>query len=188
MSYKLSTIVTLLPLLAGMLIAGERRQQDYGNPTEYIFAVPLVEVEGVLRKVRGPNSWGPLAGSYYEESGTYGFGTSDYYTKRYWMGRQEKPEDVSPPEAGRIGTIQCHFTVRLMPKSEKQTLVIVTVDSFEQQVGRRYRIIPHFRKEPIFAKVRTDTYYEYLFLTKLGELLGEKNMPPIKGEGSFDAY
>jgi hypothetical protein len=163
-------------------LASERSYQNLGNPTAYVFSASREKVLGILRAVRGPNSWGPLAGSYYEEEGVYGFGLFDIYTERYWNGRIERREDIDPPEAGRIGTIQVHFRAQLISKGPDQTLVSVTVDSFEQQVDRHYRIFPHFQKVPKFVKVKSDTYYEYFFLRKLGDLLGEKGMAPINGK------
>jgi hypothetical protein len=182
MTTKIFMVLTLLSIQGPGFAAENQRYKNLGNPTEYVFSKPLGEVLSVLRKVHGPESWGPLAGSYYEDQGVYGFGLFDFYTKRYWGGREEKREEVDPPESGRVGTIQNHFIAHLVPKGDNQTLVRVAVESFEQQVGRRYKIFPHFQKVPVFVDVKSDTYFEYLFLRKLGELLGEKDMPPIKDQ------
>lgn len=157
-----------------------RRFQALGNPTEYLFSKPRSEVLAILRSVKGPGNWGPLAGAYIPDEDLFSFGVSDFYSKRYWVGPQEQREDVDPPEAGRIGTIQNRFEARLISRDDR-TLVVVKVVYFEQQTGRRYKIFPHFHKGPVFADVKSDTYFEYLFLFKLGELLGEKGMPPLKG-------
>lgn len=159
----------------------DRFYQDLGNPTEYTFSASVAEIVEVLRDIQGAGSWGPMAGAYYEDEGTYGFGVYDFYTIRYWTGHRETDEEVDPPEAGRIGTIDCHFTAHFIPQGEMETLVRISVDSFEQQTGRRYRIFPHFQKVPVMKEVKSDTYFEYLFLSKLGELLGEENMPVIRG-------
>jgi hypothetical protein len=179
---KLTILSALFSVFLGELVADDRRYQNYGNPTEYTFSAPIADVLAILQKAGGRNGWWPLGGAYYDDEGKFGFGVYDYYTDRYWSGRREKSEEVNPPEAGRIGTIQCHFSVHATPKGELKTLVSVTADMFEQQVGRRYRMFPHFQKGPVFIKVNSDTYFEYLFLTKLGGLLGEKDMPAIKGE------
>jgi hypothetical protein len=155
--------------------------ESLSNPTEYVFSSSSDKVRAVLRPVGGPESWGPMAGSYAEEKGSYHFGFFDLYTQRYWKGRIEKKEDVDPSEAGRIGTIQGDFTAQITAIDADHTRVSIHVDNFEQQVGRRYRITPHFHKGPVFEVVKSDTYFEYLFLSKLGGLLGEKNMPPLKG-------
>jgi hypothetical protein len=178
---KTSFMLALFTLWTAVLAANDRVYRNYSNPTEYVFSVPIEEVVTLLRGIHGPRSWGPLAGSYFEDKGTYGFGVFDYYTTRYWVGRQERHDEIEPPEAGRIGTIQCDFTARITARDESHTLIRVTPDTFEQQVGRRFRIFPHFQKAPVLEKVKSDTYFEYLFLTKLGALLGEKDMPPIRG-------
>jgi hypothetical protein len=161
------------------LAAAPQRFENLENPTEYVFAVPLDRIVKLLETRHGPNSWGPLGAGF--NRGTYQMGVYDYYTKRYWTGKQERKEDVNPPEAGQIGTISATFEVQLAAKDDQHTAVSVSVKTFEQQVGRRYRMFPHFQKGPVLTKVKSDTYFEYLFLTMLGELLGEKNMPPLKG-------
>jgi hypothetical protein len=178
---KVPVMLALFTVFVADLTANDRVYKNYSNPTEYVFSVPVEKVVTLLRGIHGPRSWGPLAGSYFEEKGIYGFGVFDYYTTRYWVGRQERHEEIDPPEAGRVGTIQCDFTARITAKGESHTVVTVIPESFEQQVGRRFKIFPHFQKVPIFEKVKSDTYFEYLFLTKLGALLGEKDMPPIRG-------
>lgn len=176
------------PIVAFFLAAlpvGASSSQHYENlrnPTEYIFSASSAKILEILRKVHGSESWGPLAGAFFEEENVYKMNVFNFYTTRYWTGRQETDEEAHPSEAGRIGTIQADFEVHLVFKSASQTLVSVTVKNFEQQVGRRYRIFPHFHKGPVFEDVKSDTYFEYLFLLRLGELLGEKNMPPIKGK------
>jgi hypothetical protein len=181
MNPKIVIVLLFLSMSYSSLAANPQRYQNLGNPTQFVFSAPYAEVLAVLRKERGPRSWGPLAGSYYEDERAYGFGVFDYYTKRYWAGRQEKRAEVDPPEAGRIGTIQNHFLAHVIAKGDTHTLVSVTVESFEQQVGRRYKIFPHFKKVGVFVDVKSDTYFEYLFLFKLGQLLGEEDMPPLKG-------
>lgn len=171
----------LLLFQCSALGADVRRYINLNNPTEYLFSFSNEKILQIMREVHGPKSWGPLAGSYYEERGVYEFGVFNFYTQRYWSGRLERSEDINPPEAGRIGTIQNNFIAHIIPKGENRTLISITVESFEQQVSRRYRVFPHFQKVPVFVDVKSDTYFEYLFLLKLGEMLGEKNMPLIKG-------
>jgi hypothetical protein len=156
-----------------------RRYENLHNPTAYTFTAPSSKIIAILKERHGPESWGPIGAGFYE--GVYGLGIDDYYTRHYWTGRQEERGEVDPPEAGRIGTITATFAVQIVAKSENRTLVSVTVETFRQQVGRRYTMFPHFHKRPVYADVKSDTYFEYLFLHQLGELLGEKNMPVIHG-------
>src|SRR5690242_759745 len=89
--------------------------KEYNNPTTYTFSATKDSVIAVLRKIHGPRTWGPMAGAYLDDEGVYALNVGDYYTKRYWSGRQESATEVDPPEAGRIGTISAEFEVRLMP-------------------------------------------------------------------------
>jgi len=177
-----SLLITVLLVTCHAGAASHQRYANLTNPTQYLFSVPKAKIVEMLREIHGPKSWGPLSGAYFEDKAIYGMDVYDFYTKRYWTGREEKREDVDPPEAGRIGTIQADFEVHLLSKDDNQTLVSVSVKSFTQQVGRRYKIFPHFTKAPVDIDVKSDTYFEYLFLIKLGELLGEKDMPPIKDD------
>jgi hypothetical protein len=193
MKYYFLIVVILIsdcPAIAG----SHQRYENLGNPTEYNFNSSKAKIIRALRdsrRVLAPPPE-PLHGSFVEEGEIgkklggkdvfYGFCINSLYTTRYWTGRQERNDEVSPPEAGRIGTIQANFYVHLISKDATHTLGSVTVDSFEQQVGRAYRIYPHFHKGPVYQNVKSDTYFEYLFLRRLGELLGEKNMPPLKGK------
>jgi hypothetical protein len=165
-------------------VAGDRTYQNLGNPTQYTFHAPKVRVlelfKNSKRRLAPPPE--PLHGAYIErEDYVFSFGTFDQYTSRYWTGKREKDEDISPPEAGRIGTIEADFNVKVASISPNETLVTVVVESFQQQVGRRYQLFPHMQKVGRMVSVKSDTYYEYLFLLRLGELLGETGMPPIKG-------
>lgn len=157
-----------------------QRYRNLGNPTSYEYTASEERIVELLMKIQGPESWGPLAGSYDKDKKVYGFGVSDYYTKRYWVGRTESESEIDPPEAGRIGTIQNHFLAHVEAIGKK-TLVRIEVEYFEQQVGRKFRIFPHVQKVPVFVEVNSDTYFEYLFLFQLGQRLGETNMPVIKG-------
>jgi hypothetical protein len=164
--------------------AGSRRFTDLANPTEYTFHTESAKVIDIL-KVCGKRAAPlpePLSGGFRERDGfLYKFGLFDQYTNRYWAGKRERDEDISPPEAGRIGTIEADFKVKVSSKGLNETLVTVVVASFQQQVGRRYQLFPHMQKVGRMVSVKSDTYYEYLFLLRLGELLGETGMPPIKG-------
>jgi hypothetical protein len=156
-----------------------RRYENLHNPTAYTFTAPRSKIIAILQERHGPESWGPMGAGF--DGAWYGLGIYSYYTRRYWTGRQEERREVDPPEAGCIGTITATFGVQITAKSEDRTLVAVTVETFKQQVGRRYTMFPHFHKRPVYAEVKSDTYFEYLFLHQLGELLGEKNMPAIHG-------
>ncbi|MEO6004464.1 MAG: hypothetical protein ABIZ04_20585 [Opitutus sp.] len=161
-----------------------QRYNNLHNPTEYVYDTPLARVMDVLRdpkRVLAPPPE-PLHGVMVKRGTVvYSFGLSNHYTKRYWAGKEERSEEVDPPEAGRIGTIDADFDVRVSSKDDSTTVVSVSVEDFSQQVGRRYKIFPHFHKSHVSVNVKSDTYYEYLFLLRLGELLGEKNMPAING-------
>jgi hypothetical protein len=164
--------------------AGNRQYRNLGNPVEYCFHFSQSKVIEVLkdpqRQLTPPPE--PLHGSFRERNGyVFSFGTFDQYTKRYWNGKREREDEISPPEAGRIGTIEADFTVRVASRALNETVVSVDVKSFQQQVGRRYQLFPHMQKVGRMVSVKSDTYYEYLFLLRLGELLGETGMPPIKG-------
>jgi hypothetical protein len=185
----------LLPILFLIGVTGcsanSQRYENLHNPTEYLFSASKERVMEILRdrdrRLTPPPE--PLHGAF-DTSGDayYHFSFDEVYTNRYWTARRETKHEVEPPEAGRIGIIDGDFNVRMIPKGEDQTLVTVTVVHFRQQVGRHYAIFPHFHKTGTRADVKSDTYYEYLFLLKLGELLGEKNMPPLKGSGVGDTY
>jgi hypothetical protein len=156
-----------------------QRYENLGNPAEYLFNATPEQIRSALER-RPKHYFSPLDGGFLNNE-EYSLGVYEYYTRRYWTGYQETDEDVDPPEAGKIGQITATFVVHFVPKSENQTLVSVAVSEFTQQVGRRYVLRPHFHKTHKSVTVKSDTYFEYLFLLKLGELLGEKNMPPIKG-------
>jgi hypothetical protein len=158
-----------------------RRFEPLGNPTEYLYSRSVEDVVTQLREIQGPNSWGPLSGVFVEKDQVYRLGVFDHYSSRYWTGPKERSEDVDPPEAGRIGTVQARFVAQVVPSGKQHAMVTVRVETFEQQVGRRFKVFPHFRKVPVFRPITSDSYFEYLFLSKLGELLGEKDMPMIIG-------
>ena len=182
--YKMKPFIVFGVILLGIsppdLLANDQRYENLHNPVEYVFNNSEAKITEALHHMHGPDESGRFYGAYVD--GVYGFGFHNFYTTRYWSGRQEKDEEVVPSEAGRIGTIQADFEVRVVSKTANQTLVSVIGTQFEQQVGRRYRLFPHFHKGPVYENVKSDTYFEYLFLLKLGELLGEKNMLPIKGK------
>lgn len=157
---------------------GSMRYQNLENPTRYIYRADAKRVEEVLGSLRHATV-GRLYVFRTEPEG-YRLSAGPYYSPRYWRGRQEQEGEVSPSSAGKIGEIDAWFFIRLTPQGE-QTLVSIEVDKFEQQIGRTYAIFPHFRKVPRLVKVKSDTYFEYYFLRKLGEMLGEKDMPPLKG-------
>lgn len=162
------------------------RYENLGNPTVYVFSVPVGRIKEAL-KVYEKMDTAPLRASFYSEN-EFGFSIPvEYYTKRYWTGPREKDGDVDPPEAGKIGTLQAGFNVRIFPEGDKCRLK-VEVRRFELQVGRHYVIYPHFHKTGKDMKVKSDTYFEYLFLAKVGELVGEKGMPPLKGSGEDDDW
>lgn len=166
------------------LAENHQHYENLHNPTNYLFNVSKEKVIEIFRDSRrrlAPPPE-PLHGSFCEDTGFFEFDLMNFYTTRYWTGRQETDEEVDPPEAGRIGTIQADFEVHVVSTSENQTLVSVAAKNFKQQVGRRYKIFPHFHKGPVFKDVKSDTYFEYVFLLRLGELLGEKDMPPLKGK------
>jgi hypothetical protein len=159
------------------LAASGQVYRNLGLPTSYVFSKPKEEVIAVLKSIQGPSTWGPMAGAFFNDRDVYGFGVFDFYTDRYWRGRREKANEVSPPEAGRIGTIQANFVAHIESRGRDKTYVRVEVEEFEQQIARRYRLLSHFAKVPVFAKVRSDSYFEYLFLFTLGKRLGEFEMP-----------
>ena len=101
------------------------------------------------------------------------------YAVNYWTGKQETEKEAYPPEAGKIGEIEATFIVKISPQGT-QTLVTIELERFVQQVGRHYTLANHFHKTATLENVKSDTYFEYVFLKKLGELLGEPNMPEIK--------
>ena len=181
--YVLSSAVYFILSALSFARTGQR-YENLHNSTEFLFSSSESDVIRVLkdpdRKLAPPPE--PLHGSYRPTADyVYGFGFMNWYTRRYWTGRREKDEDVDPPEAGRIGTIDGDFEVQVIPVKGDHTLVRVVVKTFQQQIGRRYAIFPHFHKTHVSVDVKSDTYFEYLFLLRLGELLGEKGMPPIKG-------
>lgn len=184
----MKTIICLTSILVLLCSSGcmniHQRYENLKNPTEYLFnsteATVMETLRDSKRLIAPPPE--PLHGAFWSKGDVvYSFGVYDHYTKRYWTGKVEKEDEVDPPEAGRIGTIQARFEVRVMAKAANQTLVSIASKNFEQIVARRYSVFPHFHKGPVFVDVKSDTYFEYLFLLKLGELLGETNMPPIKG-------
>lgn len=175
-------------LVPKILLANQQRFENLHNPTEYIFAASKAKVLETLRDAKRQLTPppAPLEGSFRagaSSEAVYHFGFMGVYTRRYWTGRREKKEEVVPPEMGRIGTITGDFDVYVISKDKEHTLVKVTVVRFRQQVGRLF-----FLDKPMRDDVKSDTYYEYLFLLRLGELLGEKNMPQIKGSSQGDTY
>jgi hypothetical protein len=50
---------------------------------------------------------------------------------------------------------------------------------FTQEVGRHYTLFPDFHKTGTRVDVKSDTYFEYSFLRRIGKLVGEKDMPPL---------
>lgn len=178
-------ILVILGVIFGALWAQGRYHQRYENlqnPTEFLFHASQAQILAILQNEKAPLAPPPepLRGAFMPE-GTYMFSVYDHYTRRYWSGRQEERGEVDPPEAGRNGTVMANFEVHLAKHGDSLTMVSVKVRNFRQQIGRRYHFFPHLHKGPVIVPVSSDTYFEYAFLRRLGDLLGEKEMPSLKG-------
>ena len=177
---------TLLFGMSGCQIIGSPHQtyKNLNNPTNYVFDADQIKVNAVVEKLTSGDD--KLDGIFLIPHVMRLYKASDCqirivvypcYSSSYWVGPEET--DVEWPEAGRIGQIEADFVVNVMPKGQ-QTLVAVEVKDFVQETGRTYGIFPHFHKTGIRKNVKSDTYFEYVFLRKLGEQLGETNMPALK--------
>jgi hypothetical protein len=172
--------------ISGCQILGGSHQVyiNLGNPTQYLFNADQVKVNTAIAKLTTGS--GAINGTFLIPHVMRLYKTFDNqirivvypcYSSSYWSGPQET--DVEWPEAGRIGQIEADFIVTIVPQGQ-QTLVTVEVKEFVQQIGRKYALFPDFHKTGIRENVKSDTYFEYTYLRRLGEELGETNMPVLK--------
>jgi len=168
-------------ILISTSLLGANPHQKYknlGNPTEYIFDFPVQRIEAALDEITPSRIGDIVIYKLSQNSIMRGFTIDTGYYPRYWDGPIERDEDVKPSEAGKIGEIDGTFDFKIESIGDK-TRIKVEVAQLQQQVGRTYRIFPHFRKTGVYVRIKSDTYFEYLFLSKFGSLLGQKGMPPL---------
>ena len=190
MKYRaILSLVTLLAFLSLGFTWQYTRYENLANPTEYLFSFPADRVKEALRLwKKGPGRTGILGGGFVSGDKFAISTPQGYYTERYWTGPRENVGiNPSEPETGWIGTIEAVFDVLIIPEGEKCRVKVVPYN-FQQHVGRTYTLVPHFHKTGKYKRVKSDTYFEYLFLTELGVILGEKNMPALKGRSDGDEW
>lgn len=163
-------------LLATVLLTSCSSHQKYtnlGNPTSYTFHRDYKAVTSKIDYLKGINiddylSIGNRDGKYYiyiaEHSSTY-----------YWDG----PDEIGdPPESGTLGQITGFFDIVIQDKGT-ETNVEVKKRELKQIVGRHYSF-PEMNKVPTWKNIKSNSFFEYLFLHRLGQELGEDGMPPLK--------
>lgn len=179
---KIKSLIMLYCLMlltgCGTMAAFHCKYRNLNNPTSYSFHS---EEGRVLKVIKGMDGYRLTSEANVYALQEWGIGIMilPHYSSDYWNGVHE--EDVEYPEAGKIGQIQGKYEIKVT-KNGDQTLVTVDAAKLFQQTGRKNVIFPDFKTVGVFKKVPSDTYYEYLFLHKLGELLGETGMPEIKSE------
>lgn len=160
-----------------LTVNAHQKYEDLKNPVEYVFDFPIGQVEHTLDKMNGLE----MGISHFStRSGEYGYFWGlvvEGYCSRYWDG----PIDENDDSSGRIGEILGFYDIEVSDISGK-TRVAVKVYELKQQIGRRWYFFPCPKKIGIWSKIKSDTYFEYLFLLNLGERLGQKGMPPLRGQ------
>lgn len=171
-------ILYLLLLFAGCgtLTSAHLTYKNLENRTSYVYNTERMVVLEAINKLDGEFLTESIY-LYVLADGKIGIVMRPHYSNNYWNGVRE--EDVEYPEAGKIGQIQGEFEIKIT-ESGGRTAVEVSVVKLVQEIGRENVIFPDFKTVGVYKKVPSDTYCEYLFLHKLGELLGEKNMPEVK--------
>jgi hypothetical protein len=163
------------------------RYENLGNPTDYVFHASVDKIKSATTLLTSSHII-PNLNFGTNMDGDLVFGPiPSYYTKRYWTGPRQNGGIESEPEDGWIGVLSAGFEVKMIPAGEKCRVQVVP-SYFRLQVGHSHTIFPHFMKIPKFKTVKSDTFFEYLFLQKLGELVGEKDMPPLKGSAEGDEW
>lgn len=150
--------------------------KNLNNPTSYVYSKHIQEVRKAVDDMlfRQLDDSGKVTS--WADGSLHVF-VQDLYSKDYWTCEPDAGTDF--PASGKIGQVTGHFGITIEPLGEK-TRVRVDVEELRQQIGRRTVIFPDYKTIPVEKSVPSDTYYEYLFLHKLGEKLGETDMPGLR--------
>lgn len=166
-------ILQAILLLLFVFIAGCTTKTGYGlkaslnNPTEYTFDASMEDIEKALAQLASERDRFEHAGvvKNYRREG-YGLVIRKHRSEYYWA-----PNDGT-------GDLQGSSDIETVASGDR-VIVKIVPGGLEQHTGEGYAISPHPAKVMKWKEVETSTFWEYRLLLEIGNLVGQKGMPPI---------
>ena len=150
------------------------------NPVEYVFDFSKKDIENSIKSMFNQKFDGRTWGIYNDRDDGLCLSTKIGVKSKFHIPLFEilKKDLMKDPDLGGVLAI---FHITLTEISPNKTKVKVTpIPGWYKMFVDSKSGMPFSRDSHSVSKpLPTSTFFEYTFLLKLGELLGEKNMPPI---------